>query len=158
MLDKEKRWPLEPEGIFQNISELWWNGKGINEELRSKLVDLEARCEDRSWEERWRAQRIRAALLRGIHPAVAHNYRSSPRGIHVSIVLDTGATMTLIPWSMVKQLELNVDRLDNHYDLSNASSEPMNVLGLVVLCIEPEVSNTREVYALVTGGNIVIIF
>ena len=137
-------------------AEVEWKGV-INEKIRSKFIDLEARCEDCSWEERRHARRIRAALLRGICPevppikAVAHKYRSFPRGIHVSIVPDTGTTMMLIQWSMVKQLDLTMDKSDNQYDLYTANGEPMTVLGSVVLCIEPEVSNTKEVYALVTS-------
>ena len=77
--------------------------KGINTEVRSQLIDLEKACEDDSWKARREVRRKRAALLKGLRPdvppikAVAHKYRSSSRGIHVRVVPDTRATMTLIP-------------------------------------------------------------
>ena len=52
---------------------------------------------------------------------------------------------------MVKQLGLSLDRTDNKYDLTNASNEPMEVLGSVIVCLEPEGSNTREVYCIMTN-------
>ena len=130
--------------------------KGIDEDVRSQLIDLQEQCEDNSWKARRQARKMRAALHRGICPdvppikAVVHKYCTSTRSIHVRVVPDTGATMTLIPWSMVQQLDLAMDEEDNQYDLYTANGEPMTILGSVILCIEPENSNTRELYALVT--------
>ena len=83
-------------------------------------------------------------------PLIRHHHITSTRGINVRVVPDTGATMTLIPWSMVKQLDLAMDEEDNQYNLYTANGEPMTLLGSVILCIETENSNRRELYALVT--------
>ena len=75
--------------------------------------------------------------------AIAHEYHSSPCGVWVCVLPNTGATMSLIPLNMVRRLNLKVNESDTNYTLINASGEYMNVLGTT------EESNTTEVYCII---------
>ena len=46
--------------------------------------------------------------------AIAHKYRNFKRGIRIKVLPDTGATMSLIPLSMVTRLGLKLDRSDDN--------------------------------------------
>ena len=82
--------------------------------------------------------------------AVAHKYRSSKKGIWIEILPDTGCTMAVIPLSMVERLDLKINMSDTQYELKNASGDLMEVLCTVIICLEPEGSDTREEYRRVT--------
>ena len=56
----------------------------------------------------------------------------------------------VIPLEMVERLGIMINEEDADYDLLNASGDPMDVLGTVVVCLEPEVEDTREVLGIVT--------
>ena len=58
--------------------------------------------------------------------------------------------MTVIPLSMVECLDLKINKSDTQYELKNAFGDLMEVLGTVVICLELEGSDTREVYGIVT--------
>ena len=58
---------------------------------------------------------------------------------------DTGATMTVVPWSLVRKLGLDLNMNINDYDLVTASGDRMTVLGTVVIYLHPTGSDTRPV-------------
>ena len=68
----------------------------------------------------------------------------------MAVTPDAGATMTVIPWSLVKKLKLDLNAEDNDYNLITASGDRMTVLGTVVVYLHPTGSNTRPVYGIVT--------
>ena len=63
---------------------------------------------------------------------------------------DTGATMTIVPWSMVERLKLDLNTEDNNYDLLTASGDRMTVLGTIILYLEAERADTRPVLGIIT--------
>ena len=63
---------------------------------------------------------------------------------------DTGATMTVVPWSLVQSLNLDLNANDENYDLQTASGDRMTVLGTVIIYLEPEGADTRPVLGIVT--------
>ena len=58
--------------------------------------------------------------------------------------------MTVIPWSLVKKLKLDLNAEDNDYNLITTSGDRMTVLGTVVVYLHPTGSNTRPVYGIFT--------
>merc|ERR1712121_276542 len=128
--------------------------KGYNSKDNSTLRKLEHRI--RSNKGAQIARKIRADIFRGKRPGVpqllciAHKYRNSTRGVDVKVTPDTGRTTTLIPWSLVKKLNLDLEADDNNYDLETASGEKMTVLGTSIIYLEPEGSDTRPVMGIVT--------
>ena len=56
----------------------------------------------------------------------------------------------VIPLEMVERLGIMINEEDADYDLLNASGKPMEVLGTVVVCLEPEGTDAREVLGIVT--------
>ena len=48
------------------------------------------------------------------------------------------ATMTVIPWSLVKRLKLELNTKDNDYTLDTASDNSMTVLGTTVVYLHPD--------------------
>ena len=59
---------------------------------------------------------------------------------------DTGTTMTVIPWSLVRKLGLNLNVKDDDYDMVTASGDKMTVLGTVVIYLHPTGADTRPVH------------
>merc|ERR1711888_308905 len=128
--------------------------RGYNSKDNSTLRKLEHRI--RSNKGAQIARKIRADIFRGKRPGVpqllclAHRYRNSTRGVDVRVTPDTGCTTTLIPWSLVRKLNLDLETDDNNYDLETASGEKMTVLGTSIVYLEPEGSDTRPVMGIVT--------
>ena len=58
--------------------------------------------------------------------------------------------MTAIPFRMVECLDLRINKFNIQYELKNASCNFMEMLGTVVICLEPEGSDTTEVFRIVT--------
>ena len=58
--------------------------------------------------------------------------------------------MTVIPWSLVKRLKLELNAEDSNYTLVTASGDNMTVLGTTVVYLHPDGSDTRPVYGIVT--------
>ena len=70
--------------------------------------------------------------------------------MEVKVIPDTGATIKLIPWSLVQRLNLHLETGDNNYELETASGDKMSVLGTAIIYLEPEDSDTRPVQGIVT--------
>ena len=64
-------------------------------------------------------------------------------------MLDTGATMTVIPWSLVKRLKLELNTEDSNYTLATYSGNNMTVMGTTVVYLQPCMSDTCPVYGIV---------
>ena len=58
--------------------------------------------------------------------------------------------MTVIPWSLVKRLKLELNIKDKNYTLITASGDSMTVLGTIVVCLHPDKSDTRPIYGIIT--------
>ena len=101
-------------------------------------------------------KKIHCNIFKGRHAAVppimclAHKSRKSTKGCDVTVTPDTGATMTMIPWSLGKRLKLDFNTEDNNYTLVTASGDSMTVLGTTVAYLHPDKSDTRPVYGIIT--------
>ena len=58
--------------------------------------------------------------------------------------------MTIVPWSLVRKLGLDLNIDDDNYNLVTALGNKMTVLGTVVIYLHPTGSDTRPVYGIVT--------
>ena len=129
---------------------------GLEEAIISKLRKLDKLCEARTKSVRENAKQLCCNIFKGRRPEVptipclAHKLRKSRKGIEVKVTPDTGATMTVIPWTMVERLKLDLNTKDNNYDLLTASGDRMTVLSTVILYLEPEGAGTRPVLGIVT--------
>ena len=121
-------------------SKVW---KGYNIKDNSTLRKLEHRI--RANKGAQVAKKIRIEFFRGRRAGVpqllclAHKYRNSTKGVDVKVTPDTGATTTIIPWSLVQKLNLDLETEDNNYDLETASGDRMSVLGTTIVYLEPVV-------------------
>ena len=73
---------------------------------------------------------------------VAHKSRKSAKGCNMAVTPDTGATMTVIPWSLVRKLKLDLNTEDDKYNLVTASGDSMTVLGTTVVYLHPDGADT----------------
>ena len=128
--------------------------RGIKPEDAYALAKVEHKMENA--ELRHSIKKTHCSIFKGRRPSVpsitclAHRTRKSTQGWEVAVTPDTGATMTVIPWSLVKRLKLYINVEDNNYNLINASGDKMTVLGTTIVYLHPKDSNTRPVYGIFT--------
>ena len=118
-----------------------WRGLSAREIVT--LRRLEHRLENGSGNTRAEAKQLRCKIFRGKRPEVpainciAHKFRKSRKGVDVKVTPDTGATMTVVLWSLVQSLNLDLNIDDDIYDLLTASGDRMTVLGTCLLYTSP---------------------
>ena len=93
-------------------------------------------------------RQLHCNIFKGRRPAVppimciAYKTRKSSNGVKVVVIPDTGATVTVVPWSPVRKLKLDLNVEDNDYNLISVSGDKMTVLGTVVIYLHPKGADT----------------
>ena len=120
---------------------------------------MEHRLENRSDNTKAEAKQLRCNIFREKRPknsaisCIAHKLSRSTKGVGVQVTPNSRATMTVVPWSLVQSLNLDLNIDDDNYDLLTASGYRMTVLGTVIIYLEPEGADTRPVLGIVTDDH-----
>ena len=132
-------------------------GKGLKEweGIRQKdvyaLVRMKHKMKNTKSQDKQHIKKLHCNIFRGKRPSipsimcVAYKNRKSEGGREVVVTPDTSATMTVIPWSLVRKIRLDLNMDDDDNDLVNASGDKMTLLGTVVIYLHPTGSYTAPV-------------